>query len=130
MQKNLLKLPASKITLEMLPNGKKVGVLEFEYKKYGKNHRLFAVYNPNQREWQENNLKKKLEKRLLEVNEWLKDRLNVKKWRKPKNVEEKIRDIIKTKAYFNWINYSVSGEYAKVKYSVEIDKEALHTPMI
>jgi len=126
-QKNLLKLPAGKFTLETLPNGKKVGVLEFEYKKYGENHRLFAVYNPNQREWQENNLKKKLEKRLVDVNEWFKDRLNVNKWRKPKNVEKKIRDIIKTKAYFNWITYSVSGECAKVKYSVEIDKDALGT---
>lgn len=126
-QKNLLKLPAGKFTLETLPNGKKVGVLEFEYKKYGENHRLFAVYNPNQREWQEKNLKKKLEKRLVDVNEWFKDRLNVNKWRKPKNVEKKIRDIIKTKAYFNWITYSVSGEYAKVKYSVEIDKDALDT---
>jgi len=126
-QKNLLKLPAGKFTLETFPNGKKVGVLEFEYKKYGENHRLFAVYNPNQREWQEKNLKKKLEKRLEDVNEWFKDRLNVNKWREAKNVEKKIRDIIKTKAYFNWITYSVSGEYAKVKYSVEIDKDALCT---
>lgn len=126
-QKDLLKLPASKFTLETLLNGKKVGVLEFEYKKYGGDHRLFAVYNPNQREWQENNLKKKLEKRLLEVNEWFKDRLNVNKWRKPENVEKKIRDIIKTKAYFNWIKYSVSGTYAKVKYSINIDKKALNT---
>lgn len=124
-QKDLLELPARKFTLEMLPNGKKVGVLEFEYKKYGENHRLFVVYNPNQREWQENNLKKKLEKRFLEVNDWFKDRLNVNKWREPKNVENKIRDIIKTKAYFNWIKYSVSGTYAKVNYSVEIDKDAL-----
>lgn len=124
-QKNLLKLPASKFSLELLPNGKKVGVLEFEYKKYGENHRLFAVYNPNQREWQEKNLKKKLEARILDVNEWFKDRLNVNKWRDPKNVENKIRNIIKTKAYFEWINYSVSGEYAKVTYSIEIDKDAL-----
>jgi len=126
-QKNLLKLPANKFTLETLPNGKKVGVLEFEYKKYGENHKLFAVYNPNQREWQEKNLKKKLEKRLLEVNEWFKGRLNVKKWREPKNVEKKIRNIIKTKAYFNWIKYSVSSTYAKVEYSIEIDKNALNT---
>ena len=125
-QKDLLKLPASKFTLEMLPNGKKVGVLEFEYKKYGENHRLFAVYNPNQREWHEKNLKKKLEKRLLEVNEWFKDRLNVNKWRKPENVEKKIRDIVKTKAYFNWIKYSVSGTHAKVNYSIKIDKNALN----
>ncbi len=55
----------------------------------------------------------------------IREQLNVNKWREPKNIEKKIRDIIKTKAYFNWIKYSVSGEYAKVKYSVEIDKDAL-----
>ncbi len=126
-RKDLLMLPASKFALEMLPNGKKVGVLEFKHEKYGKNHRLFAVYNPNQREWQENNLKKKLEKRLSEVEEWFKERLNTKKWREPENVEKKIRDIIKNDAYFNWIKYSISGDYGRVNYSIGIDNEALET---
>lgn len=125
-RKDLLDITADKFVLENLPNGKEVGVLEFEHVMYGPNHRLFVVYNPNLRSWQETNLVKKLEKRILEVNDWFKERLNIKKWRTPEAVEKKIRSIIKTKAYFNWINYSVSGTYAKVKYSINIDKTAIN----
>lgn len=126
-RKDLLNITADKFVLETLPNGKEVGVLEFEHATYGKGHRLFVVYNPNLRSWQETNLLKKLEKRILEVNDWFKEKLNIKKWMDPEAVEKKIRSIIKTKAYFNWINYSVSGTYAKVKYSINLDKTAINT---
>lgn len=125
-RKDLLDLTADKFFLEKLPNGKEVGVLEFEHATYGQDHRLFVVYNSNLRSWQETNLVKKLEKRILEVNDWFKERLNVQKWRDPEAVEKKIRSIIKNKAYFNWINYSVLGTYAKVKYSINIDKTAMN----
>jgi len=127
MQKDLSILTPKDFFLEKLPNGKEVGVLEYDRKIYGPNDRLFVVYNPRRREWQENNLKAKLEKRISEVNHWFNHRLNVKKWRDPKSVEKKIRDIIKTKKALNWISYSVSGKHAHVKYSIKIKKKVLNS---
>lgn len=83
------------------------------------------MYNPRQREWQEKNLKAKLKKRISEVNDWFKDRINVKKWRAPEAVEKKIKSIIKSKKYINLIHYSVSGTFGDVKYSIDIDKKDL-----
>lgn len=126
-QKDLVALTPIDFTLEELPNGKEVGVLEYDRTIYGPNDRLFVVYNPRRREWQEKNLKAKLEKRISDVNTFFKERLNVKKWRDLNAVEKKIRDIIKTKKYLNLLNYSVSGTHAKVKYSIKINKKAINT---
>jgi len=124
-RKDLANLPAREFPLQTLPNGKEVGVLEFTHDKYGSQHRLVVVYNPRQRAWQEKNLVKKLEMRIVKINEWFKNKLNVKKWRDPAAVETKIRSIIKTKEYFQWIKYSVSGLEGAVAYSIRIDTDAL-----
>jgi len=123
-RKDLIVVPSQEFALETLPNGKEVGVREFPHDKYGA-HRLVVVYNPRQRAWQEKNLKKKLEMRIVKINEWFKNKLNVKKWRDPAAVETKIRSLIKTKEYFKWIKYSVSGLEGAVVYSIGIDKVAL-----
>ena len=125
MQKDLVALTPIDFKLEELPNGKEVGVLEYDRTIYGPNDRLFVVYNPRRREWQERNLKAKLEKRISDVNAFFKERLNVKKWRDPNAVEKKIREIIKAKKYLNFLNYSVSGTHAKVKYSIKTNKKTL-----
>ncbi len=124
-RKDLVNIPARELRLQTLPNGKEVGVLEFTHDKYGAQHRLVVVYNPHQREWQEKNLVKKLEQRILKANEWFKDKLNVKKWRSPEAVEKKLQSIIKTKEYFQWITYTVSGTEGAVSYTIGIDNRAL-----
>jgi transposase len=123
-RKDLIAVPSQEFALEKLPNGKEVGVREFPHAKYG-SHRLMVVYNPRQRAWQEKNLRKKLEQRIVKVNEWFKNKLNAKKWRNPAAVETKIRSIIKIKDYFQWIKYSVSGVEGAVAYSIDIDKSGL-----
>ncbi|MFO8019030.1 MAG: IS1634 family transposase [Promethearchaeia archaeon] len=111
--------------LKKLPNGKEIGVLEFERQLYGIGGRLLVVYNPRMKAWQEKNLKVKLEKKIKTVHEWFTDRLNVKKWRKPENVEKKIKSILKTKKHLELVDYSVSGTFGNVSYHITLNEKAL-----
>lgn len=124
-QKEFDYLTPTDFTLEKLPNGKEVGVLEFSRDIYGENNRLLVVYNPRMKVWQEKNLLVKLEKKIEEINEWFKDRLNVKKWRKPKAVEKKIESILKTKKYLELVDYSVSSTFEKVTYAIKVNEKVL-----
>lgn len=118
-------LTPADFSLEKLPNGKEIGVREFDRQIYGPNDRLLVVYNPRMNAWQKKNLTVKLEKKIEAVHEWFKDRLNVKKWRKPEAVEKKIQGILKTKKHLELVDYSVSGTFENVKYKIEINKKAL-----
>jgi len=122
-QKEFNDLSPSNFSLQELPNGKKIGVLEFARNIYGPNERLLVVYNPRLKAWQEENLKSKLEKKVDAIHEWFKDRLNIKKWRDPDAVEKKIRSILKSKKHLALVKYSVSGIFGKVKYSIEINEQ-------
>jgi len=124
-QKEFGYLTPADFTLEKFPNGKKIGVLEFNSPVYGQNDRVLVVYNPRMKVWQEKNLLKKLEKKIEGVHEWFKERLNVKKWRKPEAVEKKIQSILKTKKYLDLVDYSVSGTFEKVKYTIKVNEKAL-----
>ncbi len=124
-QKEFDYLTPADFSLEKFPNGKEIGVLEFDRHLYGPHDRLLVVYNPRMKAWQERNLKIKLEKKIEAVHEWFKDRLNVKKWRMPEAFEKKIQAIFKNKKHLELVDYSVSGTVAKVKYEININKKAL-----
>jgi transposase len=126
-QKKFLSLTPGDFSLESIPNGKQIGVREFERTVHDLTYRLLVVYNPRRRDWQEKNLKKKLEKKLETVHSWFNEQLNVKKWRDADAVEQKIQDILKSKNFLKLVNYSVSGEKGKVTYTIEIDEKALNT---
>lgn len=126
-QKEFTDLKPSDFSLEVLPNGKEIGIREYDHKLYGPHDRLFVVFNPRQKAWQEKNLIAKLEKKIEAVHEWFKDKLNVKKWRDSKAVEKKVQDIIKSNHHLNLITYKVSGSYARIKYSININDHALNT---
>lgn len=124
-QKEYGYLTSADFSLEALPNGKKIGVLEFNSQLYGPNDRLLVVYNPRLKVWQEKSLIIKLEKKIEAVRDWFKERLNKKKWRKPEVVEKKIQSILKTKKFLDLVDYSVSGTFEKVKYAIKINEKAL-----
>ncbi len=122
-QKEFDYLTADDFSLVQLPNKKSVGILEFERKLYGKDRRLFVVYNPKRAKWQGSNLEKKLNQKLDDIKSFFKERLNVKKWRDPDAVKKKIESIIKTKQHLKLIDYKVSGKYENVKYVVSINQQ-------
>jgi transposase len=124
-QKEFHSLISDDFTIVELPNKKKVGILEYDRTLYGKSRRLFVVFNPKRAKWQGKNLDKKLNKKIDEINEFFKIRLNVKKWTDPKAVKTKIESIIKTKQHFKWIDYSITGTEGKVSYSISINQDTL-----
>jgi transposase len=124
-QKEFDYLTPKDFSLELLPNGKELGVLEFTQNPYGQKDRLLVVYNPRLRAWQERNLRIKLEKKVAAVREWFKGRLNKKKWRSPEVVDTKIKCIMKTKKYLELVDYSVSGTTGNIKYSISINEASL-----
>jgi len=125
--KDLQTLAPTDFKMYTLPNGKEVGILELKRTLHGKDRRLIVIYNPRRAYSTGKKLKRKLEAKINAVNKWFKEenRLNVKKWRSPKAVEEKIKDIIQNKTHLGLISYKVTGKYGKVKYNIEINKAAL-----
>jgi transposase len=124
-QKEFHTLTSDDFTLVELPNKKKVGILEYKRKLYGKSRRLIVTFNPKRAKWQGKNLDKKLNKKIDEIQEFFKTRLNVKKWTNPGAVKLKIEKIIKIKKHFQWIDYVVSGTEGNVSYSASINQGKL-----
>ena len=124
-QKSYKSLTKDDFRMEFLPNQKEVGILEYNKKIYGKSRRLIVIFNPRRCEWQKNNLVKKLGKKINEINDFFKNRLNVKKWRNADAVRTKIESIIKTKAHFQWIEYDIFEKNGKIEFSVQLNQQAL-----
>jgi len=124
-QKEFHNLKSSDFNLTTLPNGKKVGILEYNREMYGNSRRLIVAFNPNRAKWQGKNLEKKIRAKISEINEFFKGRLNIKKWRDPEVVKKKIKAIIKTKKYVQWIDYKVMYNKGKVSFSVSINEDEL-----
>ncbi len=126
-QKDLHHLEKKDFILQKLPNNKNVGVLEYSRILYGQERRLIVIYNPKRSEWQGNNLIRKLNKKIEQVNLFFNSRLNIKKWRNRDVVEIKIKSIIKIKKYFQWINYSIYNKDNMIHYTIELDEESLQS---
>ncbi|MHA1300264.1 MAG: IS1634 family transposase [Candidatus Helarchaeota archaeon] len=129
--KDLHKLVPKDFEMFKLPNGKEVGLLEFKRRLFnnpprGPECRLIVTYNPRRARLAAKNLRKKLEAKIDEVNDWFMDKgkLNVKMWRSRERVENKIKDIIHSKAYLEFISYKVTGEFSQIKYTIKINDKA------
>jgi transposase len=123
--KDLQKLGPTDFPMYTLPNGKTLGILEVQRELHGRDCRLLVTYNPRRAHWAGQNLRKKLETKLAQIQEWFRERLNVKKWRSAEAVEQKIRAIIHTKAHFQFITYHVTGEFGQVNYTVTLNEDAI-----
>lgn len=124
-QKSLHHLTGEDFEIFTLPNQKKVGIKEFRREMYGGKYNLFATFNPNTNRWSGSNKMIKVTAKIDEVNEYFKDRLNKNKWRDKDNVSEKIDKIVNIKDYLEYIDYSVEGDYCKVKYSISLNDDAI-----
>jgi transposase len=120
-QKDLDALTEKDFTLTELANGKPIGYKEYLREIHGKDRRLIVAFNPKKNNWSATIKKTKLSKKLEEVEEYFKKRLNVKKWRDPEKVKAKIESLIgKTSLPFFLIK--VSGDFATVEYSIKLNE--------
>lgn len=123
--KDLHSLKGEDFEIFTLPNGKKVGLKEFKRELHDNKYILIVAYNPSKNEWNRNIKFEKIEKKVRAVQEYFMTRLNIKKWRDSENVVKKIQAIIKIKEYFNYIDYTVEGEYGELSYHIEVKPNIL-----
>ncbi len=123
--KELLHTPRDKFTKTVLPLTKKA-VEYFKTTKmiYGKNRILYVVLDPLKQKKHAIKFSENLEKKVLEIKEYFKDRLNVKMWSKKEAVEKKLKSIIGRRPLADVIITEVLGTDGNMTLKVSIDEKA------
>ena len=123
--KKLLQLPDSKYTEIVLPiSGKSVSYYKCSRKIYGKIRDLYVVLDPNKRKKHTFQLEEKLSSKLIEIEEYFQNRLNVKKWRDIDAVRTKLASLIGKNPFKSIIEFEVQGNYAQLSYHLSINENA------
>lgn len=151
-RKALLLIPPEGFEMNLLPNGKEVGVKEFndekyeafmkqleingvnikkkKFETYGKNRRIIALYNPKQAKWQEENFDKKIKDRLSKIGAFFKDRLNNKDWSKQDKVLEKCQKLLGAKKFQDVITVEITGKEGELALSVSQNQVAYEEKLL
>jgi transposase len=123
--KDLLSVPKEKFTKTTLPMSKKaVEYYKTTKKIYGKDRLLYVVLDPKKQKKHAINFGEKLEKKINEIKEFFKDRLNVKKWAKKEAVEKKLKSMIGRRPFVDVILTELLGSDESMNLSVSIDENA------
>ena len=108
--KDLLSVPRDEFTKTVLPITKKaVEYFKATKKLYGKERLLYVVLDPKKQKKHAIKFGEKLEKRVLEIKEFFKDRLNLKMWSKKEAVEKKLKSMVGKRPFADVINTEVLG---------------------
>jgi len=123
--KELLHTPRDKFTKTVLPLTKKA-VEYFKTTKmiYGKNRILYVVLDPLKQKKHAIKFGENLDKKVLEIKEYFKDRLNVKMWSKKEAVEKKLKSITGRRPLADVIITEVLGTDGNMTLKVSIDEKA------
>jgi len=145
-RKVLLLIPPEEFEMKLLPNGKELGVREFndgkyeafmkqleingvnikkkKFETYGKNRRIIAMYNPKQAKWQKENFDKKIKDKIPKIKAFFKDRLNNKDWSKQDKVLEKCQNILGAKKFQKVVDVKLTGMEGELALSVSQNQAA------
>jgi len=123
--KELLHTPRDKFTKTVLPLTKKA-VEYFKTTKmiYEKNRILYVVLDPLKQKKHAIKFGENLDKKVLEIKEYFKDRLNVKMWSKKEAVEKKLKSITGRRPLADVIITKVLGTDRNMTLKVSIDEKA------
>ncbi|KKL71594.1 hypothetical protein LCGC14_2093350 [marine sediment metagenome] len=123
--KDLLHVPRDEFTKTILPiTQKAVEYFKTTKKIYGKDRILYVVLDPKKQKKYIIKFVEKLEKKILEIKEYFKDRLNVKMWSKKKAVEEKLKSLVGKRPLADVIITEVRGTDENMTLTVSIDEKA------
>ena len=123
--KDLLHVPRDEFTKTILPiTQKAVEYFKTTKKIYGKDRILYVVLDPKKQKKHIIKFVEKLEKKILEIKEYFKDRLNVKMWSKKKAVEEKLKSLVGKRPLADVIITEVRGTDENMTLTVSIDEKA------
>jgi len=123
--KDLLHVPRDEFTKTILPITK-IAVEYFKTTKkvYQKDRIIYVVLDPKKQKKYIIKFGEKLEKKILEIKEYFKDRLNVKMWSKKKAVEEKLKSLVGKRPLADVIITKVRGTDGNMTLTVSIDEKA------
>ncbi len=124
-QKDLLTLLPNEFDIDVLPNGKEVGVKEFKRVVYGKPRRIIAIYNPTQAKWLIENFKTKIDDKIEAINRFFLERLNNERWAQAEKVFKKCHSVLGTKKFKKVVNVELSGEKGDLTLVLSINQDAL-----
>jgi len=123
--KDLLGVPREEFTKTVLPMTKKaVEYFKTTKKIYGTNRLLYVVFDPKKQKKHTISFGEKLEKKVVKIKEFFKDRLNVKMWSKKEAVEKKLKSMIGKRPFADVIVTELLGMDESMTLTVSIDKKA------
>ena len=123
--KDLLSVSRDEFTKTVLPITKKaVEYFKATKKIYGKERKLYVVLDPKKQKKHAIKFGEKLEKKVLEIKEFFKDRLNVKMWAKKEAVEKKLKSMVGKRPFADVIITKVLGTDGVMTLKVSIDNKA------
>ena len=123
--KDLLGVPQEEFTKTVLPMTKKaVEYFKTTKKIYGTNRLLYVVFDPKKQKKHTISFGEKLEKIVVKIKEFFKDRLNVKMWSKKEAVEKKLKSMIGKRPFADVIVTELLGMDESMSLTVSIDKKA------
>jgi transposase len=128
-QKELLEVTRENFTEISLPATEKSVMFHKTVRKiYGKERDVYVVIDPKKQKKHTLLFEEKLQETIQEIRDFFKERLNEKKWRDKTVVEAKIASMIGGNPMKSILKYAVSGTYAALQYTLDIDTqaEALH----
>lgn len=129
-QKDILSIPSEEFDMNVLPNGKEIGVKEFYHKVYGKKRRIIAMYNPNQAKWQIENFEVKVSDKINKIKDFFKDRLNNKLWCQEEKVKNKCEKVLGSKKFKKVIYIEITGEMGNLTLSVSKDQAVFNEQIL
>jgi len=122
-QKDLLQIPTEDFTFMKLPsNGKDVGYYHVKREIYGKDRCVYVLLDPRKKRKAAAKFEINLQKRIIKINKFL-EKLNVKKWRSKKAVEDKLISLIGKKPFSEVLSASITGTAGKLKVTININEE-------
>lgn len=123
--KDLLRVPQEKFTKTVLPITKKaVEYFKATKKIYGRERLLYVVLDPKKQKKHALIFGQKLENKVHEIQEFFKDRLNVKKWSKRDAVEKKLKSMIGKRPFADVITTELLDTDENMSLTVLIDENA------
>lgn len=123
--KDLLTVPRDIFTKTTLPITKKaVEYFKTTKKIYGKDRLLYVVLDPKKQKKHAIKFGIALEKRVLEIREYFKDRLNEKMWSKKEAVTRKLKSMVGKRPFTDVIVTNLLGTDETMTLTVSIDEKA------
>src|SRR5271157_1173150 len=125
-QKDLLHEPQAHFTKVVLPGSKKaVEYFQVQQEVYDRERTLYVVIDPAKASKQVQKFNADMARRQADVEKFIAESLNVKKWRDPKAVATKVRGILgKKQPWKAVLTFQVSGEPGVLTVSVAVDTAA------